>query len=191
MYGQTTSGKTYTMLGTAEQPGVLPCALRDVFRHIEQAPFQFRVWVSYLEIYNESIHDLLVSQGQGQGPGGEGAALKIREDPRMQGPDVAGLKRQQVWSFEQAVLLMNFGEEQRTYKATRIHEHSSRSHAIFRLYLEAAPLGEAPRFSCLNLVDLAGSERLTEPEGAAETQHINKSLFVLSHVIKKLAEGKE
>jgi centromeric protein E len=62
MYGQTTSGKTYTMLGDEKAPGVLPCAIRDIFKGIEtqqgDGSVQFKVWVSYLEIYNESINDL-------------------------------------------------------------------------------------------------------------------------------------
>jgi hypothetical protein len=110
--------------------------------------------------------------------------------------DVALLKKQQVWSFDQAIILMNYGEEHRVYKETSIHEHSSRSHTIFRLYIESCPVGGAgpKKYSMLNLVDLAGSERLNEYEyrtdTVGETGFINKSLFILSNVINKLAEGK-
>jgi len=91
---------------------------------------------------------------------------------------------------------MNYGEEHRVYKETSIHEHSSRSHTIYRVYIESTPKeGKGPtRYSMLNLVDLAGSERLNEFEyktdTLGETGHINKSLFILSNVINKLAEGK-
>lgn len=93
---------------------------------------------------------------------------------------------------------MNYGEEHRVYKETSIHEHSSRSHTIFRLYIESWPKGSNhshhKKYSMLNLVDLAGSERLNEfdckSDHLGETGYINKSLFVLSNVINKLAEGK-
>jgi Kinesin motor domain len=114
---------------------------------------------------------------------------------------VAVLNKQQVYSFDQAIILLNFGEEHRVYKETSIHEHSSRSHTIFRLYIESWPKNHPvhKRYSMLNLVDLAGSERLNEFDSGAskaesshmgETGYINKSLFVLSNVINKLAEGK-
>jgi len=92
---------------------------------------------------------------------------------------------------------MNFGEEHRVYKETSIHEHSSWSHTIFRIYIERTSKSkEEPTktTSMLNLVDLAGSERLSEFEHwkdtLGETGHINKSLFILANVINKLAEGK-
>ena len=91
---------------------------------------------------------------------------------------------------------MNYGEEHRVYKETSIHEHSSRSHTIFRLYIESCPKNKSgpKRYSMLNLVDLAGSERLNEFDNKSdtlgETGYINKSLFILSNVINKLAEGK-
>jgi centromeric protein E len=61
MYGQTTAGKTYTMLGSPDAPGVLPCAIKDVFSIVQlDQTSEYKIWVSYLEIYNEQIHDLLV-----------------------------------------------------------------------------------------------------------------------------------
>jgi centromeric protein E len=197
MYGQTTSGKTYTMLGCPEAPGVLPCALRDIFHFINASNAQnsensFRIWISYLEIYNEVINDLLVSGN---------ANLKIKEDA-TDGVAVQGLKKQEVWSFDQAIILMNYGEQHRSYKETTLHEHSSRSHTIFKIYIQnqgptaqqSKETGMCVRYSCLNLVDLAGSERLNEfdlkVDTLGETAHINKSLFVLANVINKLAEGK-
>jgi hypothetical protein len=187
MYGQTTSGKTYTMLGTPETPGILPCSVRDIFSYIaKDKENDYKIWISYLEIYNESINDLL-------NPGNTG--LKMKEDPQY-GTKVIGLKAQQVWTFDQAIILMNFGEEHRIYKETSIHEHSSRSHTIFRVYIEStSKTTDAPKkCSVLNLVDLAGSERLSEydnkKDNNGETGHINKSLFILANVINKLAEDK-
>lgn len=92
---------------------------------------------------------------------------------------------------------MNFGEEHRVYKETSIHEHSSRSHTIFRVYIESSSkkLDQSKTCSMLNLVDLAGSERLNEFEHRkdtlGETAHINRSLFILANVINKLAEGRQ
>mmetsp|Transcript_17865 Transcript_17865/g.17838 ORF Transcript_17865/g.17838 Transcript_17865/m.17838 type:complete len:316 (+) Transcript_17865:292-1239(+) len=93
-------------------------------------------------------------------------------------------------------MIMNFGEEHRMYRETSIHEHSSRSHTIFRVYVESVDKQGKRTFGCLNLIDLAGSERLNEfevkeQEQLGETGHINRSLFVLAHVINKLAEGKQ
>jgi alpha-tubulin suppressor-like RCC1 family protein len=192
MYGQTTSGKTYTMLGVPELPGILPCAIKDIFQAIARdIDHEYSVWVSYLEIYNEQINDLLM-------PGSNN--LKIKEDPKH-GVVIQGVKRQQVWTFDQVIILMNYGEEHRSYRGTSIHEHSSRSHTIFQVFIESTSKADSGtgdgrlRFGCLNLVDLAGSERLSEfevrqPDLLGETGHINKSLFVLALVISKLAEGK-
>ena len=90
--------------------------------------------------------------------------------------------------------LLQYGEENRVYKETHVHDHSSRSHTIFRVFIEKEISKFEVAYSTLNLVDLAGSERLSEIERKEdihqETANINKSLFVLSHVISKLAEGK-
>ena len=190
MYGQTTSGKTYTMLGTPDFPGILPCSIREIFQTIvKDAENEYNVWVSYIEIYNEQINDLLA-------PGK--VNLKVKEDPK-QGVIIQDVKQQQVWTFDQVILLMNYGEEHRTYRETSIHDHSSRSHSLFQVYIESftrASKGKGRiRYACLNLVDLAGSERLNEFDSKNLTQvgeagYINKSLFVLAHVVNKLAEGK-
>lgn len=190
MYGQTTSGKTYTMLGTPDYPGILPCSIREIFQTIvKDTENEYNVWISYIEIYNEQINDLLA-------PGR--VNLKIKEDPK-QGVVIQEVKQQQVWTFDQVILLMNYGEEHRTYRETSIHEHSSRSHTLFQVYIESFARGTRGRgrirYACLNLVDLAGSERLNDfnPKNLSQTGeagYINKSLFVLAHVVNKLAEGK-
>ncbi len=166
VYGQTTSGKTYTMLGTPDRPGILPCALRDIFKGIEaDTENEYRICVSYLEIYNEIINDLLV-------PGSTN--LKIKDDA-VEGIIVAGLKKESVEDFEDTITLLNYGEEHRCYRETSVHEHSSRSHTIFKIYVEGRKRGDdkSPiRHSCLNLVDLAGSERLNEFDLKVETSGV-------------------
>lgn len=191
MYGQTTSGKTFTMLGTPNSPGILPCALRDIFNMInkEKDPGAFSVHCSYIEIYNENLHDLLTDNNN----------LKLVDDPKY-GVIVSGAKRIKIKNFEDGITLKDFGEENRKYRETLINEYSSRSHTIFQIFVESEykeennPDSEGVRYSCLNLVDLAGSERLNDydnkTEAFGETGHINKSLFVLANVVNKLAEGK-
>ena len=124
--------------------------------------------------------------------------LKVKEDPK-QGVVIQDIKQQQVWTFDQVILLMNYGEEHRTYRETSIHEHSSRSHTLFQVYIESFARGSKGKgkikYACLNLVDLAGSERINEFDSKnisqiGEAGYINKSLFVLAHVVNKLAEGK-
>ena len=188
MYGQTTSGKTFTMLGTPNSPGILPCALRDIFNLIskEKNAETFSVLCSYVEIYNENIHDLLTDANN----------LKLVDDNKY-GVIVSGAKRIKIKNFEDGITLKDFGEENRKYRETLINEYSSRSHTIFQVFVESEHFtneAEGIRYSCLNLVDLAGSERLndydTKTEAFGETGYINKSLFVLANVVNKLAEGK-
>lgn len=159
------------------------------------------LWVSYMEIYNESVNDLLDASNTN---------LRIREDP-SEGYYVGGLKSMRVASIDEVLKVITLGEKSRHYRQTDIHEHSSRSHTIFRVLLENRSkegkkvLAEEPvdmddrelhisygtKYSVLNLVDLAGSERLSESgsHSVEETQHINKSLFVLANVIYKLSDA--
>ncbi len=193
MYGQTTSGKTFTMLGSPNSPGILPCALRDVFNMIskEENRDSFNVYCSYIEIYNENIHDLLTDAN----------FLKLIDDNKY-GVVVAGAKRVKINNFEDGVGIKDYGEENRKYRETLCNEYSSRSHTIFQIFIESTETKvnedgtqqyTKSRFSCLNLIDLAGSERISEydpnKEGIGETGYINKSLFVLANVINRLADN--
>lgn len=193
MYGQTTSGKTFTMLGSPNSPGILPCALRDVFNMIakEENKDSFNVYCSYVEIYNENIHDLLTDAN----------FLKLIDDNKY-GVVVAGAKRVKINNFEDGVGIKDYGEENRKYRETLCNEYSSRSHTIFQIFVESTETKvnedgtqqyTKSRFSCLNLIDLAGSERISEydpnKEGSGETGYINKSLFVLANVINRLADN--
>ncbi|QCD99399.1 centromeric protein E [Vigna unguiculata] len=194
-YGQTNSGKTYTMRGSKAEPGVIPLAVNDLFRIIQQdVDREFLLRMSYMEIYNEEINDLLAPEHR---------KLQIHENLER-GIYVAGLREEIVASPEQVLNLMEFGESHRHIGETNMNVYSSRSHTIFRMIIESRDRSEdgesgsscdAVRVSVLNLVDLAGSERAakTGAEGVRlkEGSHINKSLMTLGTVIKKLSEGAE
>ena len=127
MYGQTTSGKTFTMLGSPNNPGILPCALRDIFLKInkitkENKNINFKVYCSYIEIYNENIHDLLTDAN----------FLKLIDDKKY-GIIVAGAKKVRIDNFETGIGIKDFGEENRKYRETLFNEYSSRSHSIFQI----------------------------------------------------------
>lgn len=187
-YGVTSSGKTHTMHGDQKSPGIIPLAVKDVFSIIQETPDrEFLLRVSYLEIYNEVINDLLDPAGQN---------LRIRED--AQGTFVEGIKEEVVLSPAHALSLIAAGEEHRHVGSNNFNLLSSRSHTIFTLTVESSPHGENKgeedvTLSQLNLIDLAGSESSkTETTGLRrkEGSYINKSLLTLGTVIAKLTDGK-
>lgn len=187
-YGVTSSGKTHTMHGDQRSPGIIPLAVKDAFSIIQETPNrEFLLRVSYLEIYNEVVNDLLNPAGQ---------SLRIREDP--QGTFVEGIKEEVVLSPAHALSLIAAGEEHRHVGSTNFNLLSSRSHTIFTLTIESSSYGEsnegeAVTFSQLNLIDLAGSESSrAETTGVRrkEGSYINKSLLTLGTVISKLTDGK-
>ncbi|GFY94971.1 kinesin motor family protein [Actinidia rufa] len=185
-YGVTSSGKTHTMHGDQNAPGVIPLAIKDVFSMIQDTPGrEFLLRVSYLEIYNEVINDLLDPTGQN---------LRVRED--AQGTYVEGIKEEVVLSPGHALSFIAAGEEHRHVGSNNFNLLSSRSHTIFTLMIESSAHGDeydGVVFSQLNLIDLAGSESSkTETTGLRrkEGAYINKSLLTLGTVIGKLSEGK-
>ncbi|XP_050366543.1 kinesin-like protein KIN-7D, mitochondrial isoform X2 [Argentina anserina] len=185
-YGVTSSGKTHTMHGDQNAPGVIPLAIKDVFSMIQDTPGrEFLLRVSYLEIYNEVINDLLDPTGQN---------LRVRED--SQGTYVEGIKEEVVLSPGHALSFIAAGEEHRHVGSNNYNLFSSRSHTIFTLMIESSAHGDeydGVIFSQLNLIDLAGSESSkTETTGLRrkEGSYINKSLLTLGTVIGKLSEGK-
>uniref|UniRef100_A0A8I5N9Q9 Centromere-associated protein E n=1 Tax=Papio anubis TaxID=9555 RepID=A0A8I5N9Q9_PAPAN len=190
-YGQTASGKTYTMMGSEDHLGVTPRAIHDIFQKIKKFPDrEFLLRVSYMEIYNETITDLLCGT-QKMKP------LIIREDVNRN-VYVADLTEEVVYTSEMALKWITKGEKNRHYGETKMNQRSSRSHTIFRMILESREKGEpsncegSVKVSHLNLVDLAGSERAaqTGAEGVRlkEGCNINRSLFILGQVIKKLSD---
>ncbi|KAJ3682165.1 hypothetical protein LUZ60_014738 [Juncus effusus] len=185
-YGVTSSGKTHTMHGDQNCPGIIPLAIKDVFSIIQDTPDrEFLLRVSYLEIYNEVINDLLDPTGQN---------LRVRED--HQGTYVEGIKEEVVLSPGHALSFIAAGEEHRHVGSNNFNLFSSRSHTIFTLMIESSARGdeyEGVMYSQLNLIDLAGSESSkTETTGLRrkEGSYINKSLLTLGTVIGKLSEGK-
>lgn len=185
-YGVTSSGKTHTMHGDHISPGIIPLAIKDVFSIIQDTPGrEFLLRVSYLEIYNEVINDLLDPTGQN---------LRVRED--AQGTYVEGIKEEVVLSPGHALSFIAAGEEHRHVGSNNFNLFSSRSHTIFTLMVESSAHGDdydGVIFSQLNLIDLAGSESSkTETTGLRrkEGSYINKSLLTLGTVIGKLSEGK-
>ncbi|XP_022747162.1 kinesin-like protein KIN-7K, chloroplastic isoform X2 [Durio zibethinus] len=187
-YGVTSSGKTHTMHGDQRSPGIIPLAVKDAFSIIQETPNrEFLLRVSYLEIYNEVVNDLLNPAGQN---------LRIRED--AQGTFVEGIKEEVVLSPAHALSLIAAGEEHRHVGSTNFNLLSSRSHTIFTLTIESSPCGEniegeAVNLSQLNLIDLAGSESSkVETTGVRrkEGSYINKSLLTLGTVISKLTDGR-
>ncbi|KAG8442351.1 hypothetical protein GDO86_011230 [Hymenochirus boettgeri] len=191
-YGQTGSGKSFSMMGTADQPGLIPrlcCALFQRASEEESDSQSFKVEVSYMEIYNEKVRDLL-------DPKGNRHSLKVREH-KVLGPYVDGLSQLAVTNFEDIESLMSEGNKSRTVAATNMNEESSRSHAVFNIIVtqtlydhQSGNTGE--RVSKVSLVDLAGSERASKTGAAGERlkegSNINKSLTTLGLVISSLAD---
>ncbi|KAH0176071.1 kinesin family protein, partial [Aureobasidium melanogenum] len=191
-YGQTGSGKSYSMMGYGPEEGVIPKICRAMFERIEEAQkdnnLTCTVEVSYLEIYNERVRDLLNPSTKGN--------LKVREHPST-GPYVEDLAKLVVRSFAEIEHLMDEGNKARTVAATNMNETSSRSHAVFTLTLSQkrhdADTGmDTEKAAKISLVDLAGSERAqsTGATGARlkEGAEINRSLSTLGRVIAALAD---
>jgi kinesin family protein 1/kinesin family protein 3/17 len=189
-YGQTGAGKTYSMTGTEEEPGVIPLMHQDMFSRIEAAPpnLQFFVTVSYLEIYQEVIYDLLNPSGKD---------MKVRQHPQL-GVYVEDLAELVVRNEDDIAQLQEQGNKVRKMAATEMNHSSSRSHAVFMMQIEQKDSNSDSVQGLrakINLVDLAGSERAdsTGAEGKQlkEGAAINKSLSALGNVINALADPKK
>lgn len=194
-YGQTGSGKTYTMMGKPDDTdlqGLVPRICRALFNRMksgqEDGDVAYKTQVSYLEIYNERVRDLL-------GPQNVGHALRVREH-RIHGPYVENLSQHTVNNYEDIHDCMTRGNMERTTASTNMNDTSSRSHAIFTItFVQAGFCVDglpSETVSKIHLVDLAGSER-ADSTGATgqrlkEGAHINKSLVTLGSVISSLAE---
>ncbi|PGH03218.1 hypothetical protein AJ79_07413 [Helicocarpus griseus UAMH5409] len=194
-YGQTGSGKSYTMMGTPEQPGLIPRTCEDLFQRIESSEspnISYNVRVSYFEVYNEHVRDLLVPRTDTP------YYLKIRESP-TDGPYVKDLTDVPVRSYAEIMRLMRKGDASRTTASTKMNDTSSRSHAVFTIMLkqihhDLSTDETTERTARIRLVDLAGSERAKATEATGqrlrEGSNINKSLTTLGRVIAALADNK-
>ena len=209
-YGMTGTGKTFSMQGTATQPGVIPQAITDIFAYIRETPSrEFLLRVSYLEIYNEKIHDLLsTTTVTGVGPGStQPEEIKLREDSKR-GVYASPLKEEIVQSPTQLLRVIARGDHSRRTRSTQFNAQSSRSHAVVQIVVEsreraalhgsgtenkrAATLHGGVRVSTLSMIDLAGSERAADnKERRTEGAHINKSLLTLGTVIARLSSDKD
>ncbi|XP_024876232.1 kinesin-like protein KIF14 [Temnothorax curvispinosus] len=206
-YGQTGSGKSYSLMGTEsaqlsatpfdERVGIIPRFCQEIFTRARDNPqVETTVEISYFEIYNEKIHDLLANTNNAS----KKAPLKVREHPAF-GPYVVDLSQHCVQNYKDLQTWLKVGNSQRATAATGMNEKSSRSHSIFSIILTQAhadneldckPL-DANRRSKINLVDLAGSERLSQTSATGdrlrEGVSINKSLLTLGKVISSLTEN--
>ncbi|XP_040001579.1 kinesin-like protein KIF16B isoform X3 [Xiphias gladius] len=191
-YGQTGSGKSYTMMGNPGDAGLIPRICEGLFSRISEATrwdeASFRTEVSYLEIYNERVRDLLRRKST------QTYNLRVREHPK-DGPYVEDLSKHLVQNYSDVEELMEAGNINRTTASTGMNDVSSRSHAIFTINFTQAKFdAEMPSetISKIHLVDLAGSER-ADATGATgvrlkEGGNINKSLVTLGNVISALAD---
>uniref|UniRef100_A0A8C1VVM7 Kinesin-like protein KIF16B n=1 Tax=Cyprinus carpio TaxID=7962 RepID=A0A8C1VVM7_CYPCA len=191
-YGQTGSGKSHTMMGIPGDVGLIPRICEGLFSRISgmtrRDEASFRTEVSYLEIYNERVRDLLRRKMA------ETYNLRVREHPK-EGPYVEDLSKHLVQNYNDVEELMEAGNINRTTASTGMNDTSSRSHAIFTINFTQAKFdAEMPSetVSKIHLVDLAGSER-ADATGATgvrlkEGGNINKSLVTLGNVISALAD---
>ncbi|XP_072000089.1 kinesin-like protein KIF3C isoform X2 [Engystomops pustulosus] len=192
-YGQTGTGKTYTMQGLwaeADKRGVIPNSFDHIFTHISRSQNQqYLVRASYLEIYQEEIRDLLCKD--------QTKKLELKENPES-GVYIKDLSSFVTKNVKEIEHVMNLGNQARSVACTNMNEYSSRSHTIFVITIECSELGvdgeEHIRVGKLNLVDLAGSERQSKSgvngERPKEASKINLSLSALGNVISALVDGR-
>lgn len=195
-YGQTGSGKTYTMLGQRNRSddvhlGMIPRAVRQVFdsaKAMEVDGWSFKLTASFLEIYNETVRDLLVDNKKASGK--EEYRITFNNETSM--CVVSDLTVVDVRDENHVQQLIEKSMKNRATAATKANDRSSRSHSVFRLMIEGRNSATGQTLNgLLNLIDLAGSERLNQSKAEGdrlrETKHINKSLSALGDVIAALA----
>jgi kinesin family protein 18/19 len=185
-YGATGAGKTYTMLGDRDSPGLMLMTINDLYRSMNSSALErsFKVKLSYLEIYNENIKDLISDNTE---------HLKIWEDP-LKGITIAGLTEVQATSPQEVVDMVQMGNMRRTCEPTMANETSSRSHAVLQILIEHADRAAGTEAQVvsgkLSLIDLAGSERASNTQNRGmrliEGANINRSLLALGNCINAL-----
>jgi len=188
-YGATGAGKTYTMLGDQESPGLMLMTILELFRTMNVSAFErnYKVRLSYLEIYNENIRDLIA---------GGSEYLEIWED-QVKGVMVSGLTEVQANRAEDIVDMIRVGNRRRTCEPTKANETSSRSHAVLQISIEhtdkAAGTEAEVVIGKLSLIDLAGSERASNTQNRGlrliEGANINRSLLALGNCINALYDA--
>ncbi|GFG34639.1 hypothetical protein Cfor_03711 [Coptotermes formosanus] len=192
-YGATGSGKTYTMVGNTQQPGIMVRALNDLFQSVQESkhPEQYTVTMSYLEIYNENIRDLLNPSS---------GFLELREDSRGRNIQVTRLSEVSTSSAEEVMHLLQKGNRARTVEPTAANKTSSRSHALLSVTVQQTSVLQTQdkmksriKQGKLFMIDLAGSERASQTKNRGkrlqEGAHINRSLLALGNCINALSGG--
>ncbi|KAG7698533.1 hypothetical protein KL948_003903 [Ogataea haglerorum] len=187
-YGQTGSGKTYTMMGTDDEDGLIPMVCRQLFTRLDQQVHtKVQVKISFIEIYQENVYDLL----------GNGSKLRVRENSERI-PFIENLNEYNVSDSREIMKLLNEGFEKRTTAETHLNKQSSRSHSILTVTVVQEKFDPATGSlvklkSNLKLVDLAGSEKFVASDGLDKTRQqegsrINKSLVTLGRVLTILSQ---
>lgn len=192
-YGATGCGKTHTITGTIQQPGIIFMTMQELFERISDRSEEkvTEVSLSYLEIYNETIRDLLVSGGSKQG-------LMLREDAN-QAVSVAGLSSHRPQNVQEVMDMIVRGNEYRTMSPTEANATSSRSHAVIQINVSQkdrnADVNEPHTMATLSIIDLAGSERASATKNRGdrllEGANINKSLLALGSCINALCDPRK
>jgi kinesin family member 11 len=191
------------------QAGMIPRVLFRLFHELEKAATDYSVKISFAELYNEELRDLLANElaapsgstqpmdrGSKDVPGGQTAGLKIFDDSNKKGVFIQGLEELSVKNAADALALLTKGSQRRQIAATKFNDHSSRSHSVFSITVhvkETSSLGDdLLKVGKLNLVDLAGSENIgrsgAENTRAREAGMINQSLLTLGRVINALVD---
>jgi hypothetical protein len=192
-YGQSGSGKTFCMYGTdiydEVHKGVIPRSIEEIFDFINDEAnkdIKFELKFSMVEIYKESLHDLL-------SPSTKSSELKIKEHPQK-GIYVMNLTEEYISNEEEFLLMIENADEYRVVSETGLNKVSSRSHLLFQLEILQKFPDDTERRGILNLIDLAGSEKITKTHAVGETleeaKKINLSLSTLGNVIKTLTSAK-
>lgn len=192
-YGATGCGKTHTITGTIQEPGVIFLTMQELFERIGELTEDkvTEVSLSYLEIYNETIRDLLV-------PGGSKQGLMLREDAN-QAVSVAGLSSHHPQNVQEVMDMIVRGNEYRTMSPTEANATSSRSHAVLQINVSQkdrnADVNEPHTMATLSIIDLAGSERASATKNRGdrliEGANINKSLLALGSCINALCDPRK
>ena len=207
-YGATGAGKTYTMLGNDNNPGIMPLTLKELFNKVNSfndREYKLKFW--YLEIYNENIRDLLKFMGRNKSYGNldntdnnisltSNEYLDLREDPEK-GIVVSGITEINVNNSNDMLKILKRGNRNRTQEATGANETSSRSHAILQVSIEYKDRNNGIdieiKYSKLSLIDLAGSERASATQNRGirliEGANINRSLLTLGNCINALVDA--
>ncbi|XP_054276265.1 kinesin-like protein KIF18A isoform X2 [Macrosteles quadrilineatus] len=185
VYGATGAGKTHTMLGSKQGPGIIFLTMTELYSQIDQLKEtkNIEIGISYLEVYNENVHDLINPRG----------SLQLRDDSSG-GVLVAGMKVEKILCADQLFQLLQKGNSNRTQHPTDANAESSRSHAVFQVYVKSSAKDNGElKISKLSMIDLAGSERGSATGGVKarfkEGSNINKSLLALGNCINNLADG--